>query len=794
MKLKCSKFESNHSNVEIDLKTISQVGVREKYLRDGHYNSLKVWWARRPIIAMRSLLINEITKRSTRKGNSSIDPSLYTELNPSKSSFAKFSKKYSTGDITVMDVFAGGGSIPFESTRLGCNTIASELNPIASLAQESIFDSLPIPLFSEKLRSAGTEVIDRLELKLKDLYSLEKIEPYVIFWSRIATCKKCQSNFDLRRIKYLSKKAKKIVILEAEERGYRVSNIADTIPESRKSKGFTCSSCGTLNTFKDIKDYCNDNKLDSKPIAICYYEDGKKKYEGVQGQYIDAFLKRDSLTQKLLKKYEKFIPNGDVLTKSGVINPTLYDLKKVGDHYNDSQRLVLGVLVAELSSQFKSEVEKHGEKTAKQIILSLTSLIEFLVDWNSKSTMWIPQNEQTGRSLAGPGVGMKWDYIEVNPFFHMGSNLRSKLERVCRTFSVIGQQNPIKILKGSSTDLNVKDNSVDIVLTDPPYFDSVDYTGLSEFFRPWFEVVLEHSFKKSFDLKNNTSMEAIVGLSKSDRARDSIHYGGLMKDVLIEVKRCLKENGKVFMLYSHKTLEGWDVISSSIKQSGLFITDVFPLEMERIARPRAMNFQALNGVIVFELSKQVLKVDSAIKDDVSRTIQLVDQGQIQPSSVVISLASIACKICVNQNQPFNPIYDEVVETYEELNGLKIKNNEVDNITSSYLDHLMNRNTINKDLLQEYELIENDKLKSLLEIDINKLPEGTTLNRVVQLFKEFESNHITKAELTSEEGQIIISIIALIAGNRLNTVQKRSSEKIQKTARLILSKVNEVETS
>src|SRR4051794_9465759 len=124
---------------KLTYKAISEIGVKEKYIRKGHYNTLKVWWARRPITTMRALLIREMLYRY---GSSSllVDAALFTELNPSKIVFESFKEKFKTAQLNVLDVFAGGGSIPFESARLGFNTFCGELNPVASLLQETIFN------------------------------------------------------------------------------------------------------------------------------------------------------------------------------------------------------------------------------------------------------------------------------------------------------------------------------------------------------------------------------------------------------------------------------------------------------------------------------------------------------------------------------------------------------------------------------------------------------------------------------------------------------------------------------
>ena len=351
-----------------------------------------------------------------------------------------------------------------------------------------------------------------------------------------------------------------------------------------------------------------------------------------------------------------------LLPKTGVINPTMYDLKKPNDFFNERQLLVLVTLIDEISKNYNENCEKYGLDYSKQIVLGLTSLIEFLVDWNSTGTMWISQNEQTGRSLAGPGVGMKWDYIEVNPFYQLGSNLRSKLTRVTNTFSQITLNNPINILKGSSTSLSIEDESIDVVLTDPPYFDSIDYTALSEFFRPWFEKLISNTYDSSINLKNDIKKEAIVQLSKTkENVRDSLHYQNLMRDIFKESKRVLKSDGKIIVMYSHKTMEGWEVIANSIKDSGLYVKSSYPLDMERAARPRAMSHQALNGVIIFELIKDKSKIQPVLIDIKD---SFVSSDEFNKSHLPIYIASLACKEFSLSSLSFKESYDTIKSSFD----------------------------------------------------------------------------------------------------------------------------------
>jgi len=773
---------------EIKYKQISEIGIREKYLRANHYNTIKVWWARRPITAARSLLIKEILKRNGTE-NELVDIELFAQINPSKKIFKDFKTKFKTDKLSVLDVFAGGASIPFESARLGCKTYSSELNPVASLLQETIFNSQSIENFPEKLKDSAYRVIDNAEQRIGKYFDINGINPYVIFWSKVGKCKSCGGDLDLRRFEYLSKRVKKPI--RVIENGDELQLDRSFGNDEALQKEFICRNCKTPHSFKDIKEFCKTNSFRYSPFAVCYHG-SKKDYKVISIQEKELLEVYDKQIEKDIQNLNHLIPDENVKSKTGVINPTIYDLKKVKDFFSNRQLIVLITVIDEIIKEYPFLVEKYNEIEAKQVVLGLTSLIEFLVDWNSVSTMWISQNEQTGRSLAGPGVGMKWDFIEVNPFSDNGSNLKSKIDRVCDTFEAIKFDNKISILKGSSTNLEIPSNSIDIVFTDPPYYDSIDYTGLSEFFRPWFEVLIRNTYDKNISLKNQDEFEAIVELSKSKDSKDHNHYKDIMTGVLSEVNRVLKEDGSVLLMYSHKTIEGWEVIAEAFRDSNLFVTECIPLEMERSARPRGMAYEALNGVITFRATKSNQNI-TTVQEDIQSIKNKIERGDMYESQVVIYLAAVACKESTLTGKPYKDCYLEITKMYQLTLIERWLKNDMDNVTVAYLDArlkntLEDLNTEHLNILNLHELVKKDRVKSLDEIILNTHLESTLFGQAQVIYNDFKYNSKSKVIVDVRRKESITAFFSILAGTQLNTVSKRSNNSEVKTARLVLSKL------
>lgn len=771
---------------KLTYKLISEIGVKEKYVRKDHYNTIKVWWARRPVAAMRSLLIREVLHRNKESGQLA-DEQLFSAVNPPAEAFDLFSDKYKTKELSVLDVFAGGGSIPFESARLKFRTFSAELNPVASLLQETIFNSVRIENYPEKLKQAGHRVVDRVEKRIGKYFFIDGVKPHVLFWSKVASCKSCGEDIDLRRIEYLSKRRQRPVrIFEEDGELILLNNFGK---EEGLKKEFICKVCGASNSFKDIKEYCKGNRFKYSPFAMCYHSGGKKYkiLADAEKKVLGGYSKE---IQREIGVLSYLLPTGGIKLKSGVINPTLYDLQKPADFFSDRQLLSLLTVIDEIAKEYVTLNNSFGESEAVQIVLGLSSLIEFLVDWNSVGTMWIAQNEQTGRSLAGPGVGMKWDFIEINPFAGSGSNLLSKVDRVSSAFKAIQFDQPIHIIKGSSTSLPLQNDSIDIVLTDPPYYDSVDYTGLSEFFRPWLESLLRVTFSEHISLKNEDGLEAIVDMSKKS-VKDHDHYQSVMTGVLKEVKRVLKNDGSALLLYSHKTFEGWKVIADSFVGAGLFVTDCIPVEIERIARPRAMAYDALNGVIVFRLTKANEGIRS-IRDDIAGLKDLFGSGEILDSQVVIYLAALAVKEVSLSGKSYKDAYEEVIMAYEKVRLEDRINNSMDMITQSYLMSRL-RGTLKGledkyfEVLLQNDLVLDSRLKTMDEIRLDGKAKDTILETALLVYNDFKFNSKTRISFNAEQKDNLMAFYSIVGGVQLNTMSRRTSNPEIKVARLVLSK-------
>ncbi|MFU8807406.1 MAG: hypothetical protein ACNA8W_26590, partial [Bradymonadaceae bacterium] len=131
------------------------------------------------------------------------------------------------------------------------------------------------------------------------------------------------------------------------------------------------------------------------------------------------------------------MPDSGLPTWSGITNPTLYGIHRFHEMFGLRQLAMLVRTCRLFRDLYPGWVEAHGEERAKAVAAFLSGFIDQLTDWNSRLCTWISQNEQVGRSLAGPGLPMVWDFVEIDPLVQGPANLRDKLKRIVQGMKAV---------------------------------------------------------------------------------------------------------------------------------------------------------------------------------------------------------------------------------------------------------------------------------------------------------------------------------------------------------------------
>ena len=195
------------AEVDFPIAEVSKHSAREKSIRHGHPSTLHLWWARRPLAACRAMLLalllpdpcDRYCPKDFKTKARELLPKLLGDIGPTdkelRQKLLKFIADFANWDFAahpvylevgrglvkeaypeetplVVDPFAGGGSIPLEALRLGCDAFASDLNPVACLILKVMLEDIPRhgPELAEELRKVGKEIKEKAEKELAEFY------------------------------------------------------------------------------------------------------------------------------------------------------------------------------------------------------------------------------------------------------------------------------------------------------------------------------------------------------------------------------------------------------------------------------------------------------------------------------------------------------------------------------------------------------------------------------------------------------------------------------------------------
>jgi putative DNA methylase len=260
-------------------------------------------------------------------------------------------------------------------------------------------------------------------------------------------------------------------------------------------------------------------------------------------------------------------------------------------HQMFTPRQLLGhlTLIESLNALKPRILQELGEDRGKAVVTYLQFAIDKGLDWNSRQTSWIYQRGQVGHTFARHDYGFRWTFGEMiysGPYTGAGW----ALGQIIDAYGSIAE-----LLAGSSTDRNLTiingsgasmyglaDSSVDLVVNDPPYYNNVMYAELADFFYVWQKRVLNDLYPELFhQYLTDKESEAVAnpfrdGSSSAAKER----YEILMREMYAECYRVTKDDGRMVLMFTHKSQDGWETLTQALVGSGWAITATYPVESE----------------------------------------------------------------------------------------------------------------------------------------------------------------------------------------------------------------------
>jgi adenine-specific DNA methylase len=739
--------------VALPLKEISEQSAHEKTVRSGHISNLHLWWARRPLAACRAAvfasllpdpddpdcpkafrkLVMEVlskndfkpkngdgsTVEDTPRGRclefikhlvkweNSNDPEF---IDPARKLIAAAHKVVlnTDGDIPkVLDPFAGGGAIPLEALRLGCEAHAVDLNPVAHLIELCTLvypqrygqpDSRPVPdyikrlvalnkakkktktgkgLFEDGESSAvasDDEIVPNVEIseteyrknplaadlkywghwiasaaseQLDDLYPspVAGVSPVAYLWARTVQCPNpsCNATIPLYRSLWLCKKKNRTVAL-CRTLNKRTKTCDFTVVEGKfdfdPDAGTTqrgqasCPFCQTLASSQYLQNEGKAGRIGQQMMAVISSKDkgsGRHFREPKNSDLKAMDIAAQRLSELVTKTGNSVVPNEPLKAWSGVFNAPLFGMDTWGKLFSPRQLYSLATF-ASLIKRTCDRLSCHDDEYAKAVAIILSLNLDRLADLSNTLCTYEPIAQCPRHLFGRQALPMVWDYAEGVPPSDRTCSWLNCLDRTLDSFSELWPiQGQAKVAQGSATRIPYENDSLAAVVTDPPYYDAVPYSDLSDFFYVWLKRCIGERVGTLFNTPLTPKTQELVshlGKNYPGKRKTASDYEAGMRTAFGEIRRVLLPDGISCVMFAHKTTTAWESLIAGLLDSGMVVSASWPFHTEMKSRLRGQGSAALASSVTLVCRRRTETAGSGIWDDVRQELKTVAQERL----------------------------------------------------------------------------------------------------------------------------------------------------------------------
>lgn len=687
--------------VSLPLEAINKQAAREKSIRHGHPSTIHLWWARRPLAAARAVLFAQLVddpsarpdefptdedQRIERERLHGIIERLvdWDNVRDEKllaEAHAEILKSTNGNPPPILDPFAGGGTIPLEAQRLGLEAHASDLNPVAVLINKSLI-SIP-PRFRDQpplwpgladsqirdwsgaeglaadVRAYGAWMRERAEQRVGGLYPAADGNTVIAWiWARTVTCPNpaCGIEMPLVRSWWLGKKKGKEAYIVPKVRSdgrspsgrrveFAVGNGRDGAPtpssDGTMARGVgVCVACGTAAPNDYIRREANGRGLGAQLMAIVAEGNRQRTYLPPTDEAATA-----AQVERPADVPEQRVPEHN----HDVDRLPMYGMPRWSDAFTNRQLVALSTF-SDLVLEAREQVIADGGSIeyADAIATYLGQAVSRGADRQSSVCSWdaSPSKEQVRGVFARQAIPMTWDYAEINPFAKSSGTWTESVDWVAKALERLPA---LGVSDVRQADAATRDFGGAVISTDPPYYDNIGYSDLSDFFYVWLRRTFRTVHPDLFGTMLVPKAEELVANAyRHDGkrgARDFFEEG--FRSVFARARETANPDFPITVYYAYKQSEtdgageastGWETLLDGMIRSGWEITSTWPLRSELGNRMIASGTNALASSIVLSLRPRPANAPIAdrrgyvdvLRDELPTKLRELQHGAIAP--------------------------------------------------------------------------------------------------------------------------------------------------------------------
>lgn len=609
-----------------------------------HYRpiySLHKWWARRPGTLFRAILLlaTHPELRDTLLANNTLG-----EIDPN----APYFRDYALNRWIVLDPFMGGGTTLVEANRMGMRVVGCDINPVAywigreNLKQISL-DRLDA-YFQQVAATAGERVREYYRTRCSVCGTTAEI--IYAFWVRHIPCLRCGKPTLLH---------KRCLLNEGLSRNRSVSpanpatafcprclnlmhwdgKLPARCPHCRTefdpyrgvyNQGYYRCECANepVSLLDTIR---RGARLGERLVALEYWCStcNDRLYKSPDAQDDDLIMQIEREFQQ--REASLVLPDTQIPMGTSSRRWIQHGYRRYRDLFNARQLLALNEIIAAVQ-RIEEEEYRNCFYTILSNMLEYNNMmtpynyphrkLHHLFNYHAMPLTTTPVENNVwgvGEEGAGTFVNCYRRYRNAKLYcqkpFERYKNRSGQVvthhaqqERIAAHFvasyeELLQTERGALLICGDSARLEVLPSaSIDLVVTDPPYYDNVHYSELSNFFYVWLRRLVNHPYFQSELVP--TEGEVVVNRGQGKHEED---YLRLLAAVFREAHRVLKPEGKLIFTFHHTNPRAWWTIFQAVRYGGFRIVDFFPVQSEYRVNPHIRNKQALDMDLVLICQK-----------------------------------------------------------------------------------------------------------------------------------------------------------------------------------------------
>jgi len=556
---------------------------------------------------------------------------------------------------TLLDPFSGGGAIPLEATRLGFQAIANDYNPVAYLILRATAE-FPQKFGKPGIRTVELEefgkviqkeaevdnvlahdveycakwILEHVRQQIGHLYPSgnDKMPVIGYLWARTAPCSNpsCRARIPLLHSLYVCNREGKHVALKITTKNNdvqlsivkekQIQETAGTMIE--KGRGAVrCPVCNQTTPVDDLHRAGFEGELGERPTAVITETSNGKDYRHIEDIDVQAINSSNELAEKVERPSEKHAN-----ANSAGLRIHNYGFLTFGSLFNSRQLVAMQCFTDNLVNAIQ-ELRSQGfdEDYLQAISVYLGLWVSRIAMNTSNVCVWKSSGEFLSSPFGLQAIPMVWDYVESNPLNEATGGALSQLDWMLRVINhessdISISLKPSRVIHGDGARLPIS-QEVDVVVTDPPYFDAIAYADLSDFFYIWLKRGLGDVFPEVLATPLTPKREEATALShRHDGSKNNAksHFTSKLSECFEEAKRVCRKDGVIAVMFAHQDTDAWIALVNALFEAGLNIIATFPIDTERGSRMVALNASALASSITVVCRQREFGNAKAFKD------------------------------------------------------------------------------------------------------------------------------------------------------------------------------------